>query len=179
MKILALDPGLAAMGVAIMEKGGQDWVPVKMICLRTEKQTRLVNVRASDDLVRRVVEQAVALRRIVREHSIKRVVSEMYSVGAQSAAALRSMMLSAGMLATFMELEEIAVEWYSPWESRKAAGVPGQVRARGDVKEIVMSNMGDKYPSLNEIGTKADREHIADALSVFEAARSNLLVRSA
>lgn len=176
MKILAIDPGLASLGYVVMQKGPvtTDWVPVAWGVLKTTENKGVLNIRASHDLIRRAQEQARGLTAITQEHGIKCVISEMYDTAAKSAAALRSMMITLGMLAAWSE--PYAVEWYSPWDTRRAADVPSHVHGPA-VKKHVIAVMGKRYPFLLEMPMNK-AEHIADALAAFEAARNGMLLKS-
>lgn len=184
-RILALDPGVANLGAAVMEKISLDdhpgfrWEPIHLACLQTKASDKVLNIRQSSDLVRRLQEQSRALKDLIRAFNIRRVVAEIPDTGARSAAALRHLMLSTAFVVTAAEWEELAIEIYTPKETREAAGVPKGVRKDAVVKKIVMATMGKKYPLLIEMFPHANKqEHVADALSVFEAARNGVLVRS-
>ena len=178
--ILAVDPGFAATGLALMEKADDgNWVPLELKCVRTEKNLAKHAVRVADDDAARIQFAAKEISDMILHNSVKRMVVELPDGGGQSARAVRAMALATGMIVTLAEAHNVAVEYYRPADTRAAAGVPKSVQGRDKVKEIVMAEMAKRYPSLADFGTKAEREHIADALSCFEAALLGNLVRTA
>ena len=93
--------------------------------------------------------------------------------GGQSARAVRAMSMCSGMLAGFVD--GMGHEFVFPWHTRKAAGVPTNIRSGKDVKKIVVENMKKVYPAFNEwckTALKVDIENTEDALATFEAAKS-------
>lgn len=177
---MAVDAGFAACGVAVFElmaeanqAGGETfWAPVHLECVRTEPSKRDGTYLAQDDM-QRMREMAARLRAIRKEHGCRWLVAEIPGGGGQSARAVRAMSLCSGMLAGFVEW--MGVEWFMPWDTRKAAGVPGTVRDGKSVKAIVMENMRKIYPAYRkweETARKVDAENVADALATFEAAKS-------
>lgn len=177
-KVMAVDSGLANIGVAIMHWTGTEWVPTSLLTLNSKPTDRLLEVRMSSDLARRVAEQTRALGAVIKEHGIKHLVGEIPNAGAMSADALRSMMLGLGLLVSTAESAGLITEYYDPGATRAAAGVPRSVRKGVEVKKIVMANMAKIYPALSTLRLIAEREHAADALATFEAAKSGNLVRS-
>lgn len=185
-KILAVDSGYANLGAVVMEKVAtlytheefkvSDYKPIAMYCLQTEKNTRKVGLRCADDNARRIMEMAGKLCTIIREHGIKRMVVELPHTGGQSAAAVRVMAYSTALIVTVAECFNMACEFYTPYETRAAAGAKGV--GGKDVKKQVMAEMERRYPGLAEaFPTLGKREHVADALATFEAARGGNLVR--
>lgn len=165
MKILALDPGFAATGAVVMEWKGNVWWPAEMKCIRTTKDDAKLGVRVAEQDVTRVQETARALVDIIDRHQIKMMVVELPHGGAQSSRAVRAMALSTGLIAGLVEYFGLAVEWLTPDDTRIAA-----VGSRKATKDQVMAGMAVRYPALNDIKTKAEKEHIADAMSCFRAA---------
>ena len=187
-KILAVDTGYANVGLVVMEwsNNGQDsgmftpvWRIAEMACIQTEKCDKRIALRKSDDNARRIAEATRGIVDMIKRHDIKRMVAELPHTGGQSANAVRSMAYAGAMIIAVAECFDIAAEWYTPDETRAAGGVPKGMK--GDrTKQIIMQNMGAKYPELAEqFPTMGKREHVADALATFEAARTGVLVRTA
>lgn len=181
-RILCIDNGLANMGVAVMEKADDGaWIPILMRCYKTSGDRALAHLRQADELARRCAEQARNLRDVIRAYRIKRMVAEVPQGGASYDAVVH-MNIAYGMLIAAAEFSDLAVEWYGPSETRRAAGVPFRLPGKGrgrELKKMIVAAMEKIYPALADLGPFDQREHIADALTVFEAAQSGNLVRGA
>jgi len=180
-KVLAVDVGFAATGLAVMEESPMSvgvgvvrvWVPMALYCLRTEKMTKKVGLRVADDDVRRVADLARGIVKVIDEHQIRRALVEVPGGGGRAARPVRCMALATGMIAAVLELRKVAWEVVTPDESRKAACGCGNPS-----KDEVIAAMGARYPTLlSTLSTKAEREHVADALATFEAGRNGVLCR--
>ncbi len=173
-KILAIDPAMAATGLAVMERqSAGNWEPVELLCVRTSRSDAKVNMRMAHDDVRRIREQLAGIRTVVRRHEIKRIVAELPDCGARDQRSAVAMAYVRAMVAAIYEFDQdMAIEFYTPRETRLAA------TGRADpTKRHVMECMEHYYPDLAQIKTLAEREHVADALSTFEAAKRGNLVR--
>jgi len=181
-RIMSVDAGFAACGVAIFELvaegnmagGAAEWTPRYLECVRTEADKRDGTYVAQDDM-KRMVEMANRLDQLRKFHDCKWLVAEIPGGGGQSARAVRAMSMCSGMLAGFLAATGIGYECFMPWDTRKAAGVPGSVRTGKDVKQIVMANMRKTYPYFAKwecTVTKVDSENVADALACFVCAKN-------
>lgn len=191
-KILCVDAGYASVGAAVMEFRKFNvppalqgkWWPVDMVCVQTEKSDRLLALRKQDDFARRVAEGIRELVKLADKHDVAGMVAELPPVGSASPNAMRPLALASGMIAAFAEAyrkpttgANLLVEWYTPEETRSAAGVPRTVKGQA-VKKHVMAWAAVLYPEIDGLFSTVDKKnHVADALSCFEAARHGNLVR--
>lgn len=187
-RVLALDPGIANCGVAVMEYTvdlagplplpAPRWVPIDMLCLRTEKSSRKLGLRQSDDDARRVGEITRALKGLCEKWGLHRMVAELPNTGAQDAKSAKWLAYAGAMTVTFAETMSMAVEYYTPLERLVAAKVPGSLR--GDAqKKAVIASMRERYPIFEQAFPHYNTaEHVADALATFEAARIGVLIRT-
>ena len=187
-KILAVDTGYANVGLVVMEwmvsyepppKPQTGWRIIEMACIQTEKCDKRIALRKADDNARRIAEATRGIVDMIKRHDIKRMVAELPHTGGQSATAVRAMAYAGAMVIAVAECFDLAAEWYTPDETRAAGGVPKGMKGE-NAKKVVMQTMGAKYPELAEqFPTLGRREHVADALATFEAARTGVLVRTA
>lgn len=176
-KVMCVDSGLASIGVAIMKWDGREWRPTLLKTLYSKPADKLLEVRQSSDCARRIEEQSRALAGLIHQEQIAHLVAELPDTGAQSADALRAMMLGMALLVSTVEHFKLIKEYYTPYETRAAAKVPRGVRKGNEVKKFVIANMRAMYPELETVRLACDREHAADALACFEAARNGNIVR--
>ena len=175
-KVLAIDIGFASAGMAVL--GFQDGRAVlhATACAHTRKLDKKLGIYVAHDDVRRAQEITRAVIKTYTDNSCKGVVVELPSAGAKGAKANRAMGISTGIIAALTEIVRCPVEWITPSESRSAAIGRATAPKGGDVKDLVMKAMTEKYPEI--AGLKVvDKEHIADALATFEAARGRQLLR--
>lgn len=190
MRVLAIDVGFAASGLAVMESRlkcvpewtGQpvypqlsdavEWSPIELACIRTLPTTNKKHLYRAEADVERVSQMARGIRGIIRKHGIQRIVAEVPHAGAQNYNACRSMSLATGMLVGIIESHDLAAEYYQPRQTRYAA-----CQKYDPTKREVVDAMTRLYPKLAEVRLAVDRENIADALATFEAAKSGVLLR--
>lgn len=176
--ILCVDAGYANAGLVVMAHADGGWAPIEMRCVQTEASSKKRGLRQADDHARRIAEVVREIKDLILKHRIRAMVAEMPNTGGQNATAVRSMGYATAMLVTIVEAFDIAAEWYTPNDTRAAAGVSRSTVGRDTVKKVVMDAMGAKYPILvQQFPTLEMREHVADALATFEAARGGTLVR--
>lgn len=181
-RIIAIDAGYANMGVAVMElrevESSREWWPIDLACIQTEKSHRKTGLRQSDDHARRIAESTRELKGLVLKHKVDAALVELPPAGSQNANVARTLAFAAAQVTTFVECMGLATEWFTPSDTRRAAGVSSGITDKDHVKEIVMAEMGKKYPSLEVLfKAKERRNHVADALATFEAGRHGNLVR--
>jgi len=205
--ILALDVGFEATGAAVFDvlPGGEGTL-VQVACFRPKKNPNKKHLHVADVDMERILAISRGLYDLIDTMDLKRVVAEIPSGGAKSARAVRCMALASGMIGAIVEGRKLAVEWYSQNDTRRAglgeeaymmdilakkadASMDATARkalkkerdkAKVGIKKRIMERMRDKYPDLKAVWeVVADMEHIADACSTFEAAKSGNLVRMA
>ena len=171
-KILAVDIGFAATGMALFQvtKAGEILVTVQ--CVREDEDKSKTHTYAAEVDVERTSRSVRKILDFIKLHDVKRIVCELPSAGAQGARANRCMGIATGMIAAVVQSCELAVEWYTPTEVKNAAvGKPSAS------KDEMMDAMEKVYPDLAKIKKKADKEHICDAAACYVAAKNGNMVK--
>ena len=119
VRVLGIDPGLANMGVCVVELEEQDIRVVQVDVLATQKSSKKREVLASSDTVRRGREIANELNTVVvRKRPMVLAVEAMsYPRNASSAAKTA---ISWGVLITIAELFDLPMVQASPQDVKKA-----------------------------------------------------------
>lgn len=192
-KLLAADIGYCSTGMAIFAYDKDycpEWRLFDSRCLHTSKG-RETSVTLDD--IRRTEFLALQLTNYFIENGCSAIVAELPSGGAQSASAQKSMALAVAMIATCRLFLQAPAVWVTPNESRKAAGwdkdahpIPKGLNAyerkkalnarTKALKEFVIEAMVKKYPAIDKY-IVADKEHVADACSAFEAKRDHEIIK--
>ena len=195
--VMALDIGFAHTGIAVFDVSKTPALIVHLSCVRPKKDTKKKHLLVADSDIDRVQRMVRGIVDVVRQFDIGKMVVEMPSGGAQGARANRAMGIATGMIVSLKECLGLAAEYYSPNDTREAAvgridpgpkvrkGMTDEEKKRikqereafkKGIKMRVMEAMEKKYPELGRIDIMADKEHIADAVSTFEAAKNGNLV---
>ena len=173
--ILALDLGFAALG----------WVAIDAVTgaataagvVRTVKSAKKRGVRVADDDCRRCAEQAQVLSRLITEHAPACVVAEVPTGGSKSARATRAMALGTGIACGVLAIRGVPCVYTTPRDGKLAA-----TGNAGASKEDVEAGVMHRVPgarALLDAAKRADREHIADAIAAWLAARGDQVVMMA
>lgn len=176
MKVLAADIGFGATGLAVLSlRGGQPGL-VAFSCVHTAPEHKKRGIYVAHDDVRRAQEITRGIAEAYAANDCRGLICELPSAGAQGAKPNRAMGIATGLIAALAEVLRCPVEWITPGESR-AAAIGRQSAPKGEnIKHLVMAAMQERYPEI--AGLKlADKEHIADALATFEAARGRQMLR--
>jgi len=178
VKILAIDIGFASTGMAVLcvhQDGRAELHDAR--CLHTKPEHKKRGIYVSHDDTRRGREITRGIWEYLMLNDCKGIVVELPSGGAQGAKANRAMGIATGVMAALPTIIKMPVEYITPAESRKAAIGACTAPAGQNIKELVIDAMAKKYgAALKQLPVK-DREHIADALATFEAARERQLVQ--
>jgi Holliday junction resolvasome RuvABC endonuclease subunit len=180
MVIMAIDPGFATTGAALMELSNGQWRCAASELIKTEPPKNKGKLLKGDADFARCMELARGLRRLAAAHKVFGVVMELPPGGAKSASAVRAMALVTGICAGVLDGLDLAYEVYQPGDVKKAA-----IGGRTGSKEEMMAWAVDAHPeTAAEYCRKAGKllnafEHVADALAVFAAAKGGNLVRTA
>ncbi len=161
IKILTNDPSITAWGWAVVTPNGR---VIKVGCIRTKPSGKVLRIRKGDDRVRRITEITSALRKVIKKHKIKFIVSEL-SHGSQSSVAAVALGVSTAILQTIGDCLKIPVEWFSEADAKKA--VAGKRSVAKDEMVTIINNLYDDVPWK---GVKWKDQGIADALAVFHVA---------
>lgn len=179
--VLCVDVGLANIGAVVVDASTSLHVAPGVISnpilefayFHTDKSDKKARWRYSDDRARRVQEGARFYRDIIKRHDIKRAAVELPIGGAPNSQAATDLALASTTFVAVMEVFEVAVEFYAPAEVKKAAA--GRPNA---TKDEVMDAVALIYPEiLDRFPRKGEREHVADAVGVYLAARNGNLFR--
>ncbi len=170
MKLLAIDAGFVATGLAIMERDikGQ-WSCIEVRCIETQADNTKKSQRKSDSDIERVLEITRGIGYAIDDHSITRAVVELPHGGARSGRSMRCMALASAAIAVVLDERGLAVENFSPNDTR--------IAAVGRAKNVSKQDVIDAMLILHPILARCCNEHTADALATFEAARAGNLVR--
>lgn len=176
MKVLALDAGVANLGVAVFEHRlpsgfhderapgyGPGWEVAELLHIFTEANPRKQKIRTADVDMERVMEATRKLAEVVKRHDIKRMAVEVPHGGAQSAMAMKYLSMAGSIAACTAAHFDLFVEFYSPQDVRRT--LCGKSSASKDEAAAVAI---EAYPVLLEqFPTKGKREHVADSVAVF------------
>jgi Holliday junction resolvasome RuvABC endonuclease subunit len=174
--ILAVDVGFRSTGLVVFDASTDPARLVYSLCSRPKKDSKKKHLLVADSDADHIAKMVREIKQVIDNHGISKMVVELPSAGAQGARANRAMGIATGMIVTLSEMAHIATEWYTPGETRKAA-LGALKPPKGMLKDAIMDAMESKWPDLKSIKHKADKEHIADAVATFEAAKNGNLVR--
>ena len=173
--ILALDLGFAALGWVSLDV--ETGTAREANVIRTVKSNKKRGVRVADDDCRRCVEQARALDALLVHHRPACVVAEVPTGGSLSARATRAMALGTGIAVAVLAVRGVPCVYVQPRDGKLAAtGNAGA--SKEDVEAAVMHRVPGVSALLNA-AKRADREHIADAIAAWLAARGDQVVMMA
>ncbi len=161
-RILACDPSLTAWGWAVPE--GHLVQATGVIATKPEAKKR--RIRVGDDDVRRVGELIRQLVKIIKEHNITFIVTELPH-GSQNSRGAIMIGIVLGTLQSFNILLNIPVEWYSENDAKKE--LLGRISA--SKAEIIKSI--DSLYEVDWSGKKYVDEAVADALAIYYCAECN------
>jgi len=166
VRIMAVDVGIANMGVVVFEVSAGQRCLVHAALIQTEQDPRKKRVRQADDDIRRISSCYRQLCDSITTHQVTRAAVELPTMGAQSAAALKYLVAGASVVACAVIQHGLMTDWYSAGEVRQI--LLGKWTSS---KQPVLDLMEQRYPCLlTQFPRKAEREHVLDALAVFEAA---------
>ena len=169
--LLCVDPGLANIGSVVVELPHGNLL--EMHHHSTERIDRRVPWRHSDDKARRVAECARFYSDIIKRLDIRKCAAELPSGGAPNSQAACDLAYAAACLVSVLSIHEVAVEWYTAREVKKAA-----TGRSGASKPQVMLAIEEIYPQMAHMFPAKDkREHVCDAAAVWLAARDGNLAK--
>lgn len=168
---MAIDVGFVSSGVAIFENGNL----IHVDCIETKPIKNKQAVYAAHQDVLRIQAMTRGIVYLIGKWDVRGLLVEIPHGGAQSGRAMRAMGLASGMIGSIVECVKLPVEWYLPNQTRIAAC--GNRKAS---KDEVVCKISEAYPDWSErimSMTQTKREACADAISTYEAAKNNSLVR--
>jgi Holliday junction resolvasome RuvABC endonuclease subunit len=166
--ILALDVGFKNLGWVLIDKGR-----IKSCGVIVTEKSKNKQCRVADDRAWRSAELAKELYNLIIDNSVKAVVAEAPSGGAQNARAMAYMNMGLAIVSSVCCILAIPIEWSTPQEGKKA--MCGKNNAS---KEQMMNEAREQFPSpLYPIANVGRFEHIADAIGSYKALKNGNLVR--
>lgn len=161
--ILSNDPSLTAWGWII---AGFDGVIHDAGCIKTTSEHKKRRIRKGDDTVRRLGVICNALLGKMKVHGVEYVLSELPH-GSQSASAAMMIGATTGIMQALSQAKGLGVEWYSENDVKK------HLFGR---KSVTKDAMRERIAELYDVpwtGVKYRDEAIADAIGVYDTARSH------
>jgi len=171
--VLGIDPGFAALGLALVELEQEGERVRRLEVVTTEPSARKLEVRASDDNLRRTCELAAALEeRIGPEVIALAVEAQSWPRNAGSSVKVA---LAWGALAAVAQRHGLPVLQASPQEVKRA--IAG---AKTASKAEVQTALELRYAEMPDWPARRDQvEHAADALAAAVACLDHAVVKLA
>lgn len=163
MIVLGIDPGFASMGLAAVNVGPDTERILELAVLRTEKSARKLEVRASDDNVRRAVQLTKGLCRLIDKHNPIAIAAEAQS-WPRNAGSSAKVGIAWGVVAAVASWYSLAIVQTSPQALKKA--VCGSKTA---TKEDVIAAIEGRFPDVEWPSPASTVEHAADAIGAVLA----------
>jgi Holliday junction resolvasome RuvABC endonuclease subunit len=167
LRIVGIDPGLASLGLAVLEWDGAQWRLSQdgLRVVGTRKSPRKQRIRATDDNVRRAREIGVLLEQHCGVPGVAAVCAEALSFP-RSASVAAKVALVWGVLAEMTRARGLALLQSTPQEVKRA-GCGCVSASKEDVQAAMCARFPEAGPPLRALGARA--EHAADALAAAVA----------
>lgn len=165
--IMANDPSLTAWGWAVLEPDG---TVIDTGAIKTTPSPAKMRIRKGDDRVRRITELNNQLIKVIKEHKVSYLLSELPH-GSQSAVLATMIGMICGIQQTISDCLGIPVEWFSEKDAKTALAGRSSLTKKETIERI------DKLYNVEWHGTKWENEAVADALAIFHVAtqQSNVI----
>jgi Holliday junction resolvasome RuvABC endonuclease subunit len=173
MIVLGIDPGFASMGIAVVKVGPDTERILELAVLRTEKSARKLEVRASDDNVRRAMQLTKGLCRLIDKHNPIAIAIESQS-WSRDAGASSKVGMAWGVVAAVASWYSLAVVQASPQAIKKH--LCGRKNAS---KEDVIMEIEERFPDIEWPKPNSLMEHAADAIGAVLACLDNSAIQMA
>jgi len=171
-RVLGIDPGFAAVGVAVLELGSspaRDRL-VDLHLLTTTKATKTRGVRASDDNLLRARILSRDLGALMDKHQVRLVCAETMSFP-RSASVAAKMAMCWGVLASLTEARSIPLAQATPKEIKDS--LCGRKDAsKDDIQSALRLLFPDRLDVCLEGIVASKREHPCDALAAIRACQA-------
>lgn len=161
--IMTNDPSITGWGWAVVDPTDNSLVDVGAI--KTEPNAKANRIRKGDDRVRRVSEINRGLLKVIKEHNISLIISELPH-GSQSAVAAVMIGMVTGVMQAIGDALDIPVEWFSEGDAK--VSISGKRSVPKDDMVRIVCTLFDCDPWKK---TKWENQAIADALAVYYVAR--------
>lgn len=177
MKVLGIDPGLANMGLCVVELKPRTEEVVFLEVLTTEKSNKKQNILVSSDTFRRCREMAASLNRVLVQQNPSIIAVESMSFPRNASSAAKTA-VTWGIIGTLAELYDLPVVQASPQEIKKCL-CGKRTASKLDVQAELKLHFPDAFQSFVERYPQSKHEHGFDAVGVVFACLSSEVVRMA
>ena len=158
--VLTNDPSFTACGWALLNRDGE---VIQAGCIKTAPEQKKRRIRKGDDTMRRISEINHTLKKIIEGYNVNYILAELPH-GSQNASAARMIGMVAGVLQTISDWTDIAIDWYSEADAKKAV-----LGKRSATKQEMIDAMAHEYSGWR-YDVKYKDEAIADALAIHYVA---------
>jgi len=169
--VLGIDTGFSTMGLSLMEVSSTREYVMGGRTLTTKKSAKKLNIRASDDNMRRAREIAVELRRRLDTYDINAVCMEAQS-WPRNASSSAKIGISWGIVAAVAEAKGLPVLQATPQAIKKAL-----VGKNSASKDEIIAAITKRHPEIKWPKAKGIHEHIADATGAVIACMDSDIIR--
>jgi len=158
--ILTNDPSITAWGWAVLNWNN---TILEVGCIKTEPSQKKQRIRKGDDTTRRISEINRVLLKMIKQHNVQYILSELPH-GSQNARAAVMIGVVAGIAQTISDTLGIGIEWYSEADSKKCV-----LNKRSATKQDMIDKINYLY-DVPWFDVKYKDEAVADALAIHYAA---------
>lgn len=172
MKVLGVDIGFASMGIAVGTMSREGKVEINLLgVLRTEKENKKVQLRSSEDNIKRAQVLYSGLSQVISQNNIGIITTESMS-WPRNAGVVAKMGIAWGVLAAVASQCSLPMVQSSPVEIKKRVCGDGKAS-----KEMIISEIKLHHPNLEWHKQETMWEHCADAAASIIAARDTELMK--
>jgi crossover junction endodeoxyribonuclease RuvC len=171
MRIIGIDAGFASLGWAVVDIGESVLTPIMCGVIRTEKATKKVQVRSSEDNIKRAQVIYKNLVAIIGGSSVKLIATESMS-WPRNAGVVAKMGIVWGVIASVAEVYNLPVIQSSPMEIKRKVTGDGKSN-----KERMIAEIRQRFPTLSWPTQETLHEHVADAVGAVIACQESEYVK--
>jgi crossover junction endodeoxyribonuclease RuvC len=171
MSILGIDPGFSSLGWAIVEQDKLGLLAKFCGVIHTEKTSKKVQLRSSEDNIRRAQQIYEELNLLFQAYEINLICTETMS-WPRNAGVVAKMGIVWGVIASVAQLHRVPMIQASPMEIKRA--VTGNGKAG---KDHMIATIRYKFPELNMPPQATLQEHAADAVGAVIACQTSQLFK--
>jgi crossover junction endodeoxyribonuclease RuvC len=172
MAILGIDPGFSSLGWAICEPVVLGIRPIKCGVIITEKATKKVQLRSSEDNIRRAQQIYTDLLKLFEADPIHLICTETMS-WPRNAGVVAKMGIVWGVIASIAQVHRVPLIQASPMEIKRA--VTGNGKAG---KDQMIATIRFNFPELMLPPQLTLQEHAADAIGAVVACQESQLFKA-
>lgn len=177
LHVLGIDPGMASVGVAVMELLPDGLRLVEAGVIRTQKADKKRRVRAADDNIERTREIASELLRSIRTYRPVAICAESMSFPRSSSVAGK-MAMCWGALAAIAEERHLPVLQATPQEIKQVL-TGSKAAGKEEVQAAVLARLAPRSCRDIESIPRSQQEHAYDAMAAVMACEGSEVIRMA